>query len=764
MTDSTHQLQIEVLAKDFAGKTLDRIGTKGEDVQKRLTKGAKAAGKETDKATKSLFEFGETGKKVSGFAGTAFASMGASVSLATANMDSLAGSSAAAAGSIAAGFGSGGPVGGAIAVASAAVGALIFAFRQSGEEAKKAAEDAAKALEPLSAQAKSVAESIESIADATAFERRIAEAKLAGTLTEAGEEVFRVKARFVEMRQEAVKTLDEAIIKVNELGRALGDDDLDDDVREGLVKTYDEAVKNVERLRMGLGTLNEARRNELATLEALREVESKRAEQSRLEQDRKEAEGRASAYRDQMQALREQVGLRVRLASLDEASRAVDADRGFVMELRLKGLNKEADALEVLVNQEETRLRLAKRQREEERARLKAKQAEQRIRNDSFVIKMLAARTAADKLAVQHAKERADFVGTEAERTSMLLRQRAEVLDLARQAKEEAIKEAEERQKSAEAYVNGLKQGNELLRAQIAGREREFALVQQLTEAAKEGGRAGVEALKEQLRLQAQVTAEKQKQAKAKESEKNFQSNLDRLINGGTMDKGLARRRNERRARNRLRKYRRAGQLDADGNYKGGGIRNAPGGGAIWAGGDADGLGAPTQMTQGSGDMGVGPNGTGKTKAQVAAESKEKAAAEQAAGLENLDGLGDAAIKGAGLDKVVTGLKDAAQKVAEQYKSALEALKVQEAFTNQIKDKTAEQVKLLEEGAKKAEEINDAIAEANKEREEITAAQKETVEAAKEAVSNLKEMRAAVEELQAVVRQMQEAAALKGGN
>lgn len=137
MADSKHTLEIEVKTADFASQSLENIGEEGVEAQESIDKATNKTTDSLEDQKSSMIELGDTGKKFAAIAGSAMASVGAGVSLATANMDSLAGSAAAAAGSIAAGFAAGGPVGGALAIAAAGVGALIFAFRQADEASEQ---------------------------------------------------------------------------------------------------------------------------------------------------------------------------------------------------------------------------------------------------------------------------------------------------------------------------------------------------------------------------------------------------------------------------------------------------------------------------------------------------------------------------------------------------------------------------------------------------------------------------------------------------
>jgi len=74
--------------KDEASGKLKKMGVEGEKAGTRTEKSLKKVEVQADKSKRSVIELGEGGKKAAGIAGSAFASMGAGVAVATANMDS----------------------------------------------------------------------------------------------------------------------------------------------------------------------------------------------------------------------------------------------------------------------------------------------------------------------------------------------------------------------------------------------------------------------------------------------------------------------------------------------------------------------------------------------------------------------------------------------------------------------------------------------------------------------------------------------------
>lgn len=706
--DVKKRLEIEATYADLAGPGIEKTAKQVESVGNKAAKGGEKAAKGWDKFNKSMLTSGDASAKIAGVAGTSFAALGASMSLATANADNLGMASAGAAGSIAAGFGSGGPVGGAIALLSAGVGAAIFAFKQMKEEARESAKVAAEAYTAAAAGIREAAGAARDLRKEQEFRLRIAQ-RIAG-----GEEV---DVQRLELKREKTKTLNEAIRQHNkmvetsrDLAREVAELDSDDD-DERATQARDDLARSTDDLNASEERMLELRRGFAAT-ERTQQIERETAafekSQAILTKQFDLARKAAKARIDARQAIDAEVTQREKALRMSSEELRLDTELHRAAELRTRGELDSADAIERVARAEFERARSLKASAVAEKEATKAKQIASSMSGLDF-----RARRASGgddplvQMQLRAEEELARFAGTRAEKAALIRAQMAEQLQLADKIAKAANDERRARQKAAEAFTKAQRDMVAKLRAEKSGTLELFELRKRLAEAAKEGGRAAVEAVKEQLKVEREISAEKKKQTDAAKSASDFASNLAAAM-GGPQDKGLMSRRKERQARNRMRKGMREGRLDRDGNRIERGIRGQRRGGfGVIAGGTSEGLGDFSSFGGGAGDM--DSEGTVADKAKADA----KAAAEINAGTEKSGNVDEEAAKA--LSELGTATGDAnttAQRILDAAKAATDA--------------TATGIDIAKKTADAIEESNAKQAEAATQRERVHAATNET--------------------------------------
>lgn len=186
-----------------------RLGTVIDADTRGFEEGTKRVRREAKKTEKSLFEVGSSGAKAAAVGGAAFSSLGAGISLATASAEGLEGALASASGSIVAAFGAGGPVGGAIAIATLGIGTMIRGVDIFGVQAEIAAK---KAEEAFAASLKKIDD------DVDALNKRIRKGELEGVAASVGLPVGVVEDRFALETQ-----LTKAQARVTQITREFGD-------------------------------------------------------------------------------------------------------------------------------------------------------------------------------------------------------------------------------------------------------------------------------------------------------------------------------------------------------------------------------------------------------------------------------------------------------------------------------------------------------------------------------------------------------------
>ena len=742
MADVRKRMEVEATYRDLVTPGAEKSAKAVENVGKRSAKAADQAAGRWDKFNTKFLSLNDASAKVAGVAGSAFASMGASVSLATANVDSLGSSIAGAAGSVAAGFAAGGPVGGALALLSAGIGAAIFAFKQMKEEAREAAKVAAEEYAAAAAGIRDLATAAKELREEQEFALRIAQRRARGEDVDL--ERLNLKRERYKRVNEAIRQHNAIVEKARNLQAQVAELDSDDD-DERAVKAREELARATDDLAASEQRVVDIRRSfDVAqeTLELDRNTEARRKRRAEIEAEIEAGRKAAQARRDMRDALDAEIRSRERVVwwGAEGAKQAEEDLR--VAELRTQGYYDQADALEAVLAAERKAAAERKKAAEDEKRAQEAKRISQTISGLDF--RARRASSGGDPLQdlmLRHAEELSRFEGTRAEKAALTRAQYAEQAALAEKIAKAANDEKKARAEAAAKYVDGMREVLSRLEAERDGTLELFDLRKRMAEAAKEGGAEAVRLAKEQVETERQISAEKAKQAAEKQKEANFESNLQRLMSGGTMDKGLARRRNERRARNRMRKYQRAGQMDAEGNYRSRGIRGEDGRrlGLIHAGGTGEGLGGFSEWAGGAGDMDYDPE-----RERAKAKAKKEAAEAAASG-----GVSQGDVDQAAAD----ALKELGTTTGDGNETAGRILEAAKAAVKATEDRN----KVEGEIADALEEANAKDAEAAAARERVHASAENTRTAAEQTAATLETLAGTTEQVATAVGKIADA-------
>lgn len=660
MADVKKTLEIEAVYDDLASAGIDKTAQKIESVGQKTKKAGEQGASGWDKFNAKALTSSDRMAKISGVAGTSFAAVGASMSLATAKADQMGMAAAGAAGSIAAGFGSGGPVGGAVAIAAAGLGLVVNIFSRMGDEAKEAADKATKAMQNLAASVRAVRDAQRQRLEEARRERAIQEALSQGRKIDIEQTRLEWRTRdnllaLGTKERKAARDLAKAE-KAAAAIKAAGFSSIKF-FREKEVAAYNAQIAIVRKLRSTIKDLAQAKKDEVAIGQAdLDAVGFARvAEAAGKAKDAVDAlkTTNAAAAKTSAGAL---VVLGQTIAGRKEALTATSnlikwrKDMRKVVELEAAGEFALADALRQVVRGEEKAAKATK-----DRADASKAAAEARGLSDlDFRGKRAEAGGDQTKqLALRHEQELANHTGTRAQKEALVTAQKKEQVALSDTLKKQATDEATARKKATEDYLKGLKEAVAKTKAEASGTLKIFEIRKRIAEAIEKGGAEGLRLLHEQLGLEKKISEEKQKQEKSAQKRGTFESNLAKSMSG-PQDKGLASRRSERRARLRMRKGRREGRLDADGNRIERGIRGQRRGGfGVIAGGTAQGLGDFSSFSGGAGDMdskGSGDaaketaenTGTQAEQGEQAAETQKKIAENTKQGVDTGKKIADA--------------------------------------------------------------------------------------------------------------------------
>lgn len=741
-------LEIEARTKDLATKGLQDVGKAGEDAGKRVGRGMRQADDAAKNAKRSILELGEGAKKAAAVAGSAFASVGAAASLANANMDSLASAGASAAGSIAAGFAAGGPVGGALAIASAGIGALIFAFRQSGEAARESAKVAAEAYSKVAEGARAAAKAASELREAAEFRRNLAARAAGGEDVDEAKETRRLEIRKAlnVARQDEIALVEKGNALLREAARLAADDD-----DERAVAARQEAAKVLD----DVNGARQRRNDLLAAWRAMNEeaelrkvVEARKAEAEALKKAREEAEKALEARKNLILAIGRE--LEVRRFALDHDQEEVRLRSELIRagELRIQGEAGLADALENVARSEYQATQAA-------RARAEALKAGEEAARQAASIDSLERRGRAagvkdpvQALLLRQEEELARFAGTRLEREALIRAQKAEQVALSRDLADQAKKEADEKRRGIEDYVQGLEDGNALLRAEIEGTREALEIRNRLAEAAKKGGREAVEAVSEQIRLERELLAQEKQRTAEKEKQAAKESEIARLAGGGTMDKGLASRRNRRRARLHLAKRER--ELSSRRS-----IVAASGPFGIVSEESEEGLGTPSVWGEGSVDQ---ETRAARDSNRRRRDARTGAGADQA----GLDAATQEALRAI---PTVTGEGNkTAEQILEQAKAQVEAQKKRNETDAKIAEAAEGTKAALEKAVEEGTRIESALTKTNEASGQVVGALERQASALGTFETTLRTMRNQVDRNTTAIQRLADAAALKGGS
>lgn len=144
---SKHTLQIDVAAKDYASRTMDKVGNAGVKAQKDIGKAAANTGKIVDAQVKQTTALTEQLSKAASAMGASLGAAAAGMAVANANFEDTqqtVGAMAAAAAGVGSAFAAGGPIGGGIALLATGAGLLVNHL-QAAEREAEALKEAIKA-------------------------------------------------------------------------------------------------------------------------------------------------------------------------------------------------------------------------------------------------------------------------------------------------------------------------------------------------------------------------------------------------------------------------------------------------------------------------------------------------------------------------------------------------------------------------------------------------------------------------------------------
>lgn len=702
----------------------DRVASEAERAGRRITASTAEVGTMYDRITTRVRQVGPR-------VAQAFSVGAAGVSAYQASLTNAEGASFQLAASVVGAFGSGGPVAGAIALATAGLGLFLGAQRKNRQEAEAAAkaleQEQAAALAKVAEQAKSSAERVRDLR----FELEAARRQGRGERVSAGD--LKAEADLLDRQRAAQAALAQA-----EAEAAVG---------------RGKSVERVRELQGLLASLREERR--VRTI--LEAVEARRAENERL-RETEEAIRRAQAAevtkardaetteRHRLEGLIDRVRSMRELEGLGEDERRNAQAVLFIRELERSGLKEYANEVRLLTEAERSRAKAA-----EDRARAESSGKAQE--GADFELKQLNARTDRERVLNDLVRKRAELIaqGVREETANLLVATQLAQFDA------DAVKAEQDKAEDRNDYLQGLREALELAKAETAEQRQQILNERELADAKRKGGEEALRLVKERQAAEAEGAKGGGRGGAggggAGSEILGYGARGEIVYADGRVDKGLKRKKDLRKAQRRLAKYQKQGGGDfatfggalgisglrqGDDNAIGGaisgraleaagvdrfseftgpaGYRNGKGGGGGGGGGDSTPAGGrPGDAGGGSGGGGAGaPVVTGQRGPTLPADFDPDVSPEVQRAAEEMQRQVEAAKAN---KEAATAMESASKDAAEAAKEATSEMeKAREAHQSQV-DAIAELAQRVgqfaESSADTASQVARSAADAN---------------------------------------------------
>lgn len=377
MAESTQTLEIEVRTKDFATANLQRVADAGEAAGRQIRKGTEEANTGLKSFTDRWLKLDGDFKRVASVGISAMSSINAGIATANATGENMGRTLLSAGASIAAGFAAGGPVGGALAVTSSAIGLIVSKFGEAEREAKKLGDEIYNNLAPAINKAMgSGAAAIGRVIDQSAamarqieIDERVAQGADRARVTrelEYRDTVKAVTAALAE-RQTAEYRANELLMAAQRQGRDTTREEEQVRLAQAARMEAERAVKAIEAMDSARGRANkaaeEAAAHEEFNRKTIEEQNALKSHQQALDWARKQASAQMT------DELVRQANEMVRLSRLSEDELKVDKLVTMEEQLRLRGRTELADALKKMVSDQLHELQQARDLTAEEKRR-----------------------------------------------------------------------------------------------------------------------------------------------------------------------------------------------------------------------------------------------------------------------------------------------------------------------------------------------------------------------------------------------------------
>ena len=425
MADTIHTLEVQASLDDKASRKLEKMGATGKKAGDTTTKSLKNTEKQAKNTSRSLTDAGQSGAKAAGIIGAGFSSVSAGITAANATAENFEESMIGAGAAVAGAFGAGGPVGGALALASIGIGLLIGKTREAGQAAK----EASKAFEEGMQRSRDAIVSSTDALEQLNFEIKVMSAELAGVDFDIGlESLENLADKQAEVVEKSKRALLDAEAKATDAVRA-----------------RQRALEDLNRASQGTEYLLTASIQERL---ALAEKEFSVAQEA-VSVRRQELENNAAILSGFEKKIQIQVQLNKRAAEEAEQAEVLAAGQKIAAQAAQERLDTNAENVEVTEKELEVRVDIGKAidaegramQRKADIAQREAERVANVNRSLDDRLAILNATTDRERLLVKLSQERRDLIESGAEAAKVELLVKKQIADF-----DEASTEAVEKQ------------------------------------------------------------------------------------------------------------------------------------------------------------------------------------------------------------------------------------------------------------------------------------------------------------------------------